>query len=398
MEALIEKCKRKLRLTQIKYVRDVMNRIGWGNRLIAIRGAKGVGKTTLMLQYLKMHGCNGISSLYVSMDDGYFTQHTLTSFVDKFYKKGGKLLMLDEVHKYEGWSNELKNIYDDYPDLQVVVSSSSILNIMAADSDLSRRCLPYDIYGLSYREYLMLAHGVFVDKMPLEQLLANPDMLCEQVAEKCRPLEHFDEYLREGYYPFVLEDRLSYPIRVENVVNYILNVELPQLCGVEVGSVRKLKSLLTILSDGLPMQVDVSKLSTMIEVSRPTLLGYFLNLQQARLLNLLYSDETGVKKLQKPDKIYLENANLMSVLALTEANKGTMRETYLVNQLRAAGHRVEYSRQGDLFVDGRWTIEIGGKSKDGKQVAAVEDAYIAADNIDAPVGNKIPLWAFGFVY
>lgn len=398
MEALIEKCKRKLRLTQIKYVRDVMNRIGWGNRLIAIRGAKGVGKTTLMLQYLKMHGCNGISSLYVSMDDGYFTQHTLTSFVDKFYKKGGKLLMLDEVHKYEGWSNELKNIYDDYPDLQVVVSSSSILNIMAADSDLSRRCLPYDIYGLSYREYLMLAHGVSVDKMPLEQLLANPDMLCEQVAEKCRPLEHFDEYLREGYYPFVLEDRLSYPIRVENVVNYILNVELPQLCGVEVGSVRKLKSLLTILSDGLPMQVDVSKLSTMIEVSRPTLLGYFQNLQQARLLNLLYSDETGVKKLQKPDKIYLENANLMSVLALTEANKGTMRETYLVNQLRAAGHRVEYSRQGDLFVDGRWTIEIGGKSKDGKQVAAVEDAYIAADNIDAPVGNKIPLWAFGFVY
>ncbi len=398
MDALIEKCKRKLRLTQTKYVRDVMNNIGWGNRLIAIRGAKGVGKTTLMLQYLKMHGCNGISSLYVSMDDGYFTQHMLTSFVDMFYKKGGKLLMLDEVHKYEGWSNELKNIYDDYPDLQVVVSSSSILNIMAADSDLSRRCLPYDIYGLSYREYLMLAHGIHVDKMPLERLLANPDLLCNQVAGQCRPLAHFDEYLREGYYPFVLEDRLSYPIRVENVVNYILNVELPLLCGVEVASVRKLKSLLTILADGLPMQVDVSKLSTMIEVSRPTLLGYFQNLQQARLLNLLYSDETGVRKLQKPDKIYLENANLMSVLALTEVNKGTMRETYLVNQLRAAGHRVEYSRQGDLFVDGRWTIEIGGKSKDGKQVATVENAYIAADDIDAPAGSKIPLWAFGFVY
>ncbi len=146
------------------------------------------------------------------------------------------------------------------------------------------------------------------------------------------------------------------------------------------------------------MQVDVSKLSTMIEVSRPTLLGYFQNLQQARLLNLLYSDETGVKKLQKPDKIYLENANLMSVLALKDINKGTMRETYLINQLRAAGHRVEYSRQGDLFVDGRWTIEIGGKSKDGKQIATLENAYIASDNIDIPLGNKIPLWAFGFVY
>lgn len=398
METLIEKCKRKLRLVQTKYVRDVMNKIGWGNRLIAIRGAKGVGKTTLMLQYLKMHGCNGISSLYITMDDGYFTQHSLIELADQFYKKGGHLLMIDEVHKYAGWSREIKNIYDDYPDLQVVISSSSLLNIMAGDADLSRRCVPYDIYGLSYREYLQLAHGVCVEPIELQELLSQPDTLCNKVTDVCRPLEYFDEYLREGYYPFVLEDRLSYPLKVENVVNYILDVELPHLCGVDVGQVRKLKSLLTILSDGVPMQVDISKMSTMVEMSRLTLLNHLQYLQRARLLNLLYSDEDGVKKLQKPDKIYLENTNLMDVLSLSSVNEGTQRETFLVGQMRAAGHRVEYSRNGDVLVDGQWTIEVGGKNKDGKQIASLPNAFIAADHLDMPVGNKIPLWAFGFVY
>jgi len=398
MDNLIEKCKRKLQLTQTTYVREVMLHIGWGMRLIAIRGAKGVGKTTLMLQYLKMHGCDGVSSLYVSMDDGYFTQHSLLELVDAFYKKGGHLLMLDEVHKYIGWSRELKNIYDDYPDLQVVISSSSLLNIMAGDADLSRRCVPYDIYGLSYREYLLLVHGIRFNPISLENLLTDPNSCCSQVVGQCRPLEHFGKYLQEGYYPFVLEDKIAYPIRVENVVNYILEVEIPQLCGVDVGQVRKLKSLLTILACGLPMQIDISKLSTMIGVSRVSLLGYFQYLQRARMLNLLYSDESGVKKLQKPDKVYLENTNLMHVMSLEPIQSGTERETFVVSQLRAAGHRVEYSQHGDILVDSKYTIEIGGKSKQAKQIASIADAYIASDNIEYPLGQKIPLWMFGFLY
>lgn len=397
MEHLIEKCKRKLRLTSTKYVRSVMNDIVWSNRLIALQGAKGVGKTTIMLQYLKIHNCDCKSSLYVSLDDIYFTQHTLSDFVDQFYKKGGHLLMLDEVHKYPHWSLEIKNIYDDYPNLDLVISGSSLLNILAGEADLSRRCIAYTIHGLSYREYLSLAYGLTFEKYNLEQILNHPDEVCNKVNEQCRPLEHFDEYLQSGYYPFFLEDRLSYPLRVENVVHVILNEELPQLCKVDVSSIRKLETLLSLLADNVPMQVDISKLSKSIEVSRATLRGYFQYLQRAKLLNLLYADEGSLKKIQKPEKIYLENPNLMYALSLKQVNIGTLRETFLVGQLLTK-HRVEYSSRGDLLVDNHWTIEVGGKNKDGKQIATIENSFIAADNIESAMGNKIPLWVFGFLY
>lgn len=397
METLIEKCRRKLRLTQTESVRSALHTIGWHNRLIAIRGAKGVGKTTLMLQRLKLQQCDCRTSLYVSLDDAYFTQHTLTAFVEKFYTLGGKCLMLDEVHKYPQWSVEVKNIYDDYPDLQLVLSGSSLLNILNGDADLSRRCVPYDVQGLSYREYLLLVHNIHLPIVSLEQLLQNPQFLCDQVNAVCRPLAYFDEYLNEGYYPFVLEGKDVYPLRIENIVQYTLNVELPQLCKVEVGAIRKLQSLLAILASNVPMLVDITKLSGMIGVSRVTLLGYLQYLHRARLVNLLYSDDDSIKKMQKPDKIYLENANLMNALCLSKVNVGMQRETFLVGQLKNT-HQVEYAKQGDLLVDGKFTIEIGGRSKEGKQIAMMEHAFIAADNIENAQGNKIPLWAFGFLY
>lgn len=397
MEKIINRQRQLLNLTQTKHVRSIFHTINWSNRLIAIRGAKGVGKTTLMLQYIKMNGGDSKRMLYASLDNSYFTQHTLLEFAEEFYRKGGEQLFLDEVHKYDTWSKEVKELYDVYPELKIVLSGSSLLSILNGDADLSRRCIPYEIQGMSFREYMEIVHNIILPKTTLQELLDNPNALCEEVMRKCRPLSFFDDYLREGYYPFILEGQTEYSIRIENVINYVIEVELPKLCGVDVANIRKLKALVAVLSSTVPQQIDMTKLSAMLEVSRVTLLGYFQHLAKAKILNLLYSSEMNIKKLQKPDKIFLENPNIMDAMTLDTVNEGTKRECFIVNQLRYA-HRVEYTKRGDFLIDGRYTIEVGGKSKDGKQVAGVDNAFIAADDVEYAYGNKIPLWAFGFLY
>ncbi len=399
MDSLVSRYKRLLVTTSTKYVRSLMNDIHWDARLIAIRGARGVGKTTLMLQYLKMNFADDTkSALYASMDSAYFSRHSLLELAEQFYLRGGKSLFLDEVHKYPNWSRELKNIYDDYPDLHIVFSGSSLLHILNAEADLSRRCISYDMQGLSFREFLCLRHDIVINPRPLEEILSAPDSICMEVNSKCRPLAYFDDYLKCGYYPFFLEGHEDYHTKVENVVNLILEIELPQLCGVDVGNIRKLKSLLTILATEVPLLVDMTKLSTMAEMSRTTLLAYLQYLDRAKLIRLLYSDLSTLKKLQKPDKVYMENANMLYALSLGEVNKGTLREVFITNQL-AHRHRLEYSsRSADYTVDGKFTIEVGGKSKDGKQIALTDNAFIAADDIEYATGNKIPLWVFGFLY
>lgn len=397
MDTLITRCRRLISVTKTDFVRDIANRINWDCHLISIRGARGVGKTTLMLQYLKLHDIDYKSKLYVSLDSNYFTRHSLLDFVEKFYQQGGKHLFLDEVHKYPGWSNEIKEIYDSYPDLKLVISGSSLIDILNVDADLSRRCIPYEMQGLSYREYLAMAHKIDLPIITLEELLTSTESLCDNINNQCRPLAYFEEYLKQGYYPFILEGELEYPIRIENVINFILEVELPQLCNVDISNIRKIRSLLTILASKVPLQVDMTKISAAAGIARTTLLSYLQILHRARLLNLLYSGDESVKKMQKPDKIYLENPNMIDVLSLTGGNIGTIREVFVVNQL-SYQHKVEYTKAGDLLVDKKYTIEIGGKSKDGKQIANIHDSYIAADNIEYPSGNKIPLWAFGFIY
>lgn len=397
MDTLITRCRRLISVTKTDFVRDIANRINWDCHLISIRGARGVGKTTLMLQYLKLHDIDYKSKLYVSLDSNYFTRHSLLDFVEKFYQQGGKHLFLDEVHKYPGWSNEIKEIYDSYPDLKLVISGSSLIDILNADADLSRRCIPYEMQGLSYREYLAMAHKIDLPIITLEELLTSTESLCDNINNQCRPLAYFEEYLKQGYYPFILEGEQEYPIRIENVINFILEVELPQLCNVDISNIRKIRSLLTILASKVPLQVDMTKISAAAGIARTTLLSYLQILHRARLLNLLYSGDESVKKMQKPDKIYLENPNMIDVLSLTGGNIGTIREVFVVNQL-SYQHKVEYTKAGDILVDKKYTIEIGGKSKDGKQIANIHDSYIAADNIEYPSGNKIPLWAFGFIY
>ena len=400
MKALFDRNADLLHDISTQFIRSIMDDIQWGeSRLIAIRGARGVGKTTLMLQYQKLHyGDNkNHKSLYVRLDNSYFSTHNLVDTAEQFYRQGGELLLVDEVHNAPLWAKELKEIYDTFKTLRVVFTGSSLLHILNAQADLSRRCVSYDMQGLSFREYLLLYHNIEIPRYSLENILTNPQEIAFAVRDKCFPLEHFSTYLQKGYYPFGVEGFNPYYQRIENIADLLLNIELPQLRGVDVGNVRKLKALLAVISTEVPMLVDVSKLSALIGVSRVTLLAYLQYLHEAKLIRLLYSDDLSVKKMQKPDKILMENTNLLQALSLKEPNIGTMRETFFCNQL-GYKHQVEYNKSGDFLIDHKLTFEIGGKAKDGKQVAQNEHAYIAADDIDYPMGNKLPLWMFGLMY
>lgn len=398
MEQLQAQHLRLLKHLSAPYERSLMNAINWNNRLIAIRGARGTGKTTMLLQHIKKtYGSDPTMALYASLDHLYFSRHTLLDLADEFHKRGGHYLFLDEVHKYEGWSREIKNIYDGYPDLKIVFTGSSMLNILNAEADLSRRCVSYDLQGLSFREYLLFKENISLPVVPLEDVLTHSLDVSTQVLNTCKPLKYFKQYLQEGYYPFFLEQHVDYLTQVQKVVGMILEIELPQLSNVDVANVRKLRSLLSVVSSGVPFAVDISKMAQTAELNRNTIITYLAHLHRAGLLNLLYSDVVNLKRMQKPDKIYMENSNLLHALSLTAVETGTERETFFVNQL-AYHHQIEYSKQGDFVIDRTYTIEVGGQSKDGKQIANVQNAFIASDDIEYALGNKIPLWLFGFLY
>lgn len=399
MDTLFAKMDRLLQLTQTRTVRDMMNRINWKARLIAIRGARGVGKTTLMLQYIKLHYKQYERSvLYCTLDSVYFATHTVADLADDFYKNGGRHLFLDEVHKYEGWSREIKELYDMYPDMRIVISGSSLLHILSGDADLSRRCRPYNMQGLSFREYLQIYKGIDLPSTDIVTLLNNPEDICAEVNKACQPVPLFHDYFKHGYYPFYLDDKEDYYTTIENVIDFTIGAELTQLCNVSPSNIRKIKALISILSQSVPFEVDITKLSSMIGIQRNTVIEYLKHLADAKVLNLLYSDLLSVKKMQKPDKIYLENPNLIYALASTDIKTGTVRETFAVNQLSYAGS-VEYGKEkGDFKVDGQYVFEVGGKSKTFDQITGVKDSFVLADDTETPIGRKLPLWIIGFLY
>ena len=399
MEQLKTQHLRMLAHLDMSHKRSMMNIIDWNSRLIGIRGARGVGKTTMMLQHIKEnYGTDTDAALYVSMDHLYFTRHSLLELAEEFYKRGGQRLYLDEVHKYEGWSREVKNIYDGFPLLKIVFTGSSLLNILNAEADLSRRCVSYDMPGLSFREYLYFAHNITIPVISLDDVLHISTDASHEVLRRCRPLQHFLDYMQYGYYPFFLQRDIDYMTQLQKVVNMILEVELPQLRNVDVANVRKLRSLLSVISSGVPFAVDISKMAQSSELNRNTILTYLAHLHRAGLLNLLYSDTQNIKRMQKPDKIYIDNPNMLYAWATNPVKIGTVRETFVVNQL-AAKHKVEFMKKlGDFFVDSKYTIEVGGEDKDFSQVANVPDSYILADNIETAIGHKLPIWAIGFLY
>lgn len=398
METLFKKHRMFISQTQTDIVRDMINHINWSKPLVAIKGSRGVGKTTLMRQYIKQtFGVNAGEALYCVLDSIYFSTHSLLDLAERFCLMGGKHLFLDEVHKYASWSKELKEINDLYPSLKVTFSGSSLIQILNADADLSRRVLSYTMEGLSFREFLQFYKGIKLPIFSFEEILANPDDICESVNAVCRPQKMFEEYLRVGYYPFYDGDETEYYSRIENVINFIIEQEMTAFCNIDQAYTRKIKAMLLFLANNVPYEVNIAKLSSYLELNKSTVLSYLSNMQRAELLHLLYADNKSVTKMQKPDKVYIHNPNILMALG-TQCPIGTVRECFVVNQL-SVKHIVEYGKTtGDFRIDGRYTIEVGGDSKSFDQIADVPDSYVLADSMEYPIGKKLPIWLVGLTY
>ncbi len=399
MDTLLKKHDRLWEITPLEIVRQWAYSINWDARLMAIRGPKGVGKSTMMLQYIKQHYAYlDRQALYVSCDDAYFATHSLLELAEQFYLIGGKHLFIDEIHKYENWSREIKEIYDSYPTMKMVISGSSLLSLTAGDADLSRRCINHDIQGLSFREFLHFYKGIEMPIYPLEDVLTNPASLIQEMNSKGRPVALFQEYLRNGYYPYYLDNETDYYLAIQQVVNHTIDDELTKICKVDVGNTRKIKALMTMLCASEPYQLDISKLSVQSGLKRETVLAYLNYMDKAKLLHLLYCDLVNAKRMQKPDKIYIDNSNMLYAWATTPVRIGTARETFVVNQL-SAKHQVEFGKKkGDFKIDGIYTIEVGGEDKDFRQIANLPNSYVLADNIETAIGHKLPIWVVGFLY
>ena len=403
MDSLFRKSDRLLANIQTEIIRDKMDEIHWNAKLITIMGAKGVGKSTLIKQYLKQkYKLGDRRMLYCSADTVEFSTRTLVGLAEEFAMRGGELLAIDEIHKYKSgttdWSREIKEIHELYPDLKLIVSGSSLLRLREGDADLSRRAVRYTMPGLSFRESLRFYHGLNFKRWALEDILAHPYDLWQEVSSKCKPVALFKEYLAKGYYPFLLEGEGEYYTRIEQVVNYIIETELPRICKVDVANVRKLQALISMICSEVPFELNANKIAAAIEIGRDTVVEYLKYLGDAKVLNLLYSDKKKIGKLSKPDKVYLENPNILFALAPAKTEIGTLRETFAICSL-SESHTVEYGKaQGDFKIDAKYTFEIGGRSKGFSQIAGIENSYVFADDWDMPDGAKLPLWMLGFLY
>ena len=398
MERLFKIFERRIKNTDTRFIRGFINKINWDERLISIKGSRGVGKTTLILQYIKLNKKIDTQTLYVSLDDIYFQTNNLVDLVEEFYVNGGKYLFLDEVHKYGNWSREIKNIYDNYDDLKLVFTSSSVLEINKGEADLSRRAVTYELNGLSFREYLELGHKINFPELTLEDILENHVAIAQDLTSEERVIKYFKKYLENGYFPFFKEGETSYYQKINNVINLTIETDIPFVFKTEFKTIYKVKKLLHLIATSLPYEPNISKLSKQLETSsRNSTLLYLDYLDKAKLISNLKTSAKGNNYLVKPDKIYLENTNLMFAISDFYNNKGTVRETFFNNQLQC-NHVVKTSKESDFLIDNKYTFEIGGKGKNSSQIKNVKNAFIAADNIEVGFRNKIPLWMFGLMY
>ncbi|MCF8231356.1 MAG: AAA family ATPase [Bacteroidales bacterium] len=397
MNSITDNSIKQIQNTSLDFKRFLFDQINPDKRLIAIKGARGTGKTTLLLQLLKSHYGLSEEAFYVSLDNIYFADNRLIDFADWFVKNGGKVLFLDEVHKYPAWSREIKNIYDNYPELKVIFTGSSILEIDKSEADLSRRAVVHELPALSLREFISFQYKFSFQKYKLEDVLNHHIEIAAEINQKIKPLKAFNDYNSFGAYPFYKEAGADYYNHIERIVNMTLETDLPAILNMDYSSVVKIKKLLYIISQSVPFQPNISELSRKTGIMRDTLLRYLQYLKQSKLIELLHSGVKGMSYMNKPEKIYLDNANLLYALNPQAPEIGTIRETFFMNQLRQQ-YTVRYSKKSDFFVDDRFTFEIGGHKKTGSQIAGLPDAYIAADNIEYGYRNHIPLWMFGFLY
>jgi predicted AAA+ superfamily ATPase len=404
MEPLIETSTRLIQSTNNKFVRALYSKINWTNRLIEIKGARGVGKTTLMLQKAYELQKQGDSVLYISLDNAYFFSHKLVELADWYHKNGGKYLFIDEVHKYPkkekglDWSLEIKNIYDSYPALFQIYSGSSILQLYKGLGDLSRRKISYHLSGLSFREYLLLSGEYNFQAQSLDTIIENHQEIALNIIQKIKIIPHFQNYIKWGYYPFYTEGVDNYYQRLNEVTNVILETDIPSVTEINFETSLRLKRLLSMLSKTVPYTPNLTKLSDQLFIADyRTLLKYLNYLEKAELVKSLSAKASGNQIMNKPDKLYLDNTNLMYAFSEHNINLGTVRETILFNQLKSC-HQLTYPKSGDFLVDEKYTIEVGGKNKVNKQLLNIEHAFIAMDDIETGFANRIPLWLFGFLY
>ena len=379
------------------FERFLSDKLPWEQKLIGISGARGSGKTVMMLQRLSKLLKEGKNALFVSLDDVYFAENRLIYFAEEFSKNGGEYLFLDEVHKYQTWSQELKNIYDSVIDVKVVFTSSSALEIHKGSHDLSRRALMYNLQGLSFREFLELKHNIKIPPISLDEVIENHQKKEAEVNKRIKVLPYFRAYLEMGYYPFFMDVGENYSRQLQITINTVLEVDLPAIHQMDYNSIIKLKKMISIISRIVPYKPNIEKLAKQIDTTRPTLLKYLYYLDKAQILKWLGSDTFGINYLNKPDKLYLGNTNLAFALSGDKNDIGNMRETFFLNQL-SQNHKVSYPKKGDFLIDDKYLIEVGGKNKDYKQIAGIKNSFIAADDIEYGFGNKIPLWLFGFLY
>ena len=390
MRTLVARYRNILKNVDTSYVRNIHSTIPWNDRLIAILGARGVGKTTLVLQHIKLYE-DADTTLFVYADDLWFSTHSLVTLAEMFYMNGGRVLYIDEIHKYKNWSQEIKNIYDQYPDLKVRYTGSSILDLQKGSHDLSRRVLEFQMHGLSFREYVALHYGADIPIHTLEQVLANK---IEFPYTDYRPVALFKEYLRQGYYPYFKEP--GYELRLAKTINAILEVDIPKFAELSISTSEKLKTLLYIVAQSVPFKPNYSKIARDLDMHRNAVSDLMVWLDKADLINILHDDVEGYKLLGKVNKIYLNNPNLAYALSDDEPNIGNIRETIFLAWLRAT-HKVTASSVSDFKV-GKYTFELGGKKKGQHQIKDVEHAYVVKDDIEYGHLNEIPLWAFGLLY
>jgi predicted AAA+ superfamily ATPase len=396
MEALLTKSINKINRFKPLFERYLYKKINWSNRLISIQGARGTGKTTLLLHYGKELQQTKKSVVYVSMDDLYFLTNDLYGFANTFEQQGGSYLLLDEVHKYPNWSRELKLIYDDFPNLHVVFTSSSILEVYKSESDLSRRSVNYILKELSFREFLGL-HKINVPSYSIEEIIENHTQIASEIIEKFKPLKYFQDFQDHGAYPYFLEGIDSYHQKVKNTIDLIIEMDLHAIEDIDYQMLVKLKKLLLLIAQSVPFTINISKMSELVGVSRNTLLIALQLLERARLIHQVNKPNKGIGILTKPEKIYLNNTNLAVTLSPTNNNIGNNRETFFVNQLEKI-HSIHLAEKGDFIVNEKYTFEIGGKNKKQVQIQGISDSFIVKDDIEIGIGNIIPLYLFGLLY
>ena len=380
--------------TTPKYERDLLQTLNLKNKLIGIVGAKGVGKTTLLLQYMKKQKYNTDEMLYVSVDHPLMSSTSILDIAKTFAALGGKLLIFDEIHTQPGFASDLKTIWD-FLEINVIFSGSSALHIEGAD--LSRRALKYTLPTLSFREFLEIETSIKFDKLSLGDILDNHSTIASNIITSIKPLKYFQSYMQYGYYPFYLEDEKSSKIKLTEAINKTIDVDLVTIYNIDAKKLRNLKKILTMICLSSPYKPNMRTLSEAVELDNKTLYSYLNALQSGQIIRMVSAYGRGESIIKKPEKIYLDNPNIFNALC-SEPHKGTIRESFIASSLENSEHAISVSKKGDFIIDNQFTIEVGGKNKSFKQIKDIENSFVLSDDIEVGFGNKIPLWMFGFLH